>query len=129
MPPPLKVKTVEDARRLAQRLSGTLRNVAGADINPPPKTPEESPDRRRDPIDALTEALGATIDRMDRAISVQGAMLIKIAEATHRQANPLPVSVTIKPNRPPSLAVKIVRDHNDTMTGLIITPIQPDRSH
>lgn len=125
----MKVKTVDDARRLAQRLSGTLRNVAGAELSSPSAEMKSQEAAKRDPVEIIAEAMGATIDRLDRALSVQGAMLVKIADATQRQANPLPVSVSIKPNRPPSLAVKIVRDHNDTMTGLIITPIQTDRSH
>jgi hypothetical protein len=73
--------------------------------------------------ESLAYGITDTVERLEKAITVQGAMLLKIAERAVQTPPPATVTVEAAPASPGSFRVAVIRDRSGAIAELVVTPV------
>jgi hypothetical protein len=76
-------------------------------------------------MEQLAASLGTTMSAIEKALAMQGMLLLKIADQAAKGPAPANVSVDVKPveARPRAFNVEVIRGRDNLISELVIKPV------
>lgn len=126
---------------LKRRDTESTRVLAKSAEAPPCGCDDEDEDEEDDSLSALTEyeddlreatameqlanSIGTTMEKVEKALAVQGMLLLKIADQAAKGPPPANVTVDLKPTeqRPRAFTVEVIRGRDNLISELVVKPI------
>lgn len=125
MPQEMKVRSVAEARALAARIGGTLKNEGGAVVHHPEDARRDGERAATEAITRIAEKMGEALTRIERTSDIQARAMVAIAarSGVATSSAPSPAAPARAPGQ--GFYIEIVRNQkNDLIEGLIVKPLK-----
>ncbi len=76
--------------------------------------------------ETLAYSISDAVDRLEKTVTIQGAMLLKVAERATQAPPPAVVTVETTPGQstPGAFRVRVIRDRTGSISELVVTPTE-----